>query len=154
MALSRQKIKGRKESGPFLAIPTQIPLSDQYANLGGWGVKLLIDLYAQYNGKNNGDLCAAFSMMQKRGWRSKGTLSHALTELTNAGFILKTRQGGKHKANLYAVTFRGVDECSGKLDINPMPVAPNTWKKKLTSVPAMCANVPAMRTNKQNTKGV
>lgn len=153
MALRREKTKGRKESGSFLAIPKKIPLSDQYANLGAWGVKLLIDLYTQYNGNNNGDLCAAFSMMQKRGWRSKGTLSSALTELTNAGFILKTRQGGKHKANLYAVTFRGIDECKGKLDIDihPTPVPPNTWNKFKT-VPAMCTNVPAMRTNQQNNR--
>jgi hypothetical protein len=154
MASKREKIKGRRESGQFLNIPTQIPLSNQYANLGAWSVKLLIDLYTQYNGHNNGDLCAAFSMMQKRGWRSKGTLSNALTELTNAGFILKTRQGGKHKASLYAVTFRGIDECKGKLDINPMPVPPNTWNKKLTSLPAMCTNVPAMCTNQPNNKGV
>lgn len=112
----------------------------------------MIDLYAQYNGKNNGDLCAAYSMMQKHGWRSKGTLARALTELVNAGFILITRQGGKHKANLYAVTFRGVDECGGKLDINPTPVPPNTWNKK--SVPPMCTNVPPMCTNQQNNKGV
>lgn len=123
-------MKARKESGRFVAIPTQILLSDQYANLGAWSVKLLMDLSAQYNGKNNGDLCAAFSMVQKRGWRSKGTLAHALTELIDAGFIMKTRQGGKHKASLYAVTFRGVDDCGGKLDINPTPVPPNTWKKK------------------------
>lgn len=136
MASKREKTKARKESGAFLAIPTQIPLSEQYANLGAWGVKLLIDLYAQYNGKNNGDLCAAFSMMKKRGWRSKGTLNKAITDLTNAGFIMQTRQGGKHKASLYAVTFRGVDECGGKLEIKPTPVPTNAWKKS-TSVPAI-----------------
>lgn len=143
MALTRKKTKARRESGTFLAIPKQIPLSEQYANLGAWGVKLLLDLYAQYNGKNNGDLCAAFSMMKKRGWRSKGTLNKAITELTNAGFIMKTRQGGKHKASLYAVTFRGVDECGGKLEVKPSPVPTNAWKK-LTSVPAMRPNVPAI----------
>jgi hypothetical protein len=151
MASKREKIKGRRESGQFLNIPTQIPLSNQYANLGAWSVKLLIDLYTQYNGSNNGDLCAAFSMMKKRGWRSKGTLSNALTELTNAGFILKTRQGGKHKASLYAVTFRAIDECKGKLDIDPTPVPPNTWKK-IKTVPAMRTNVPAMCTNQPNNK--
>ena len=129
MVKKRENIKGRKESGRFLAIPTQIPLSDQYAKLGAWSVKLLIDLYTQFNGKNNGDLCAAWSMMCKRGWRSKGTLSRSITNLIDEGFILKTRQGGKHKASLYAVTFRGVDECNGKLDIKPIPVPPNTWKK-------------------------
>jgi hypothetical protein len=128
MALSRQKIKGRAESGQFLAIPTQIPLSDQYTKLTAWSVKLLIDLYAQYNGRNNGDLCAAWSLMQKRGWRSKGTLYRAVMELTDAGFILKTRMGGRHKTTLYAVTFKGIDECGGKLEIKPTAIPPNTWK--------------------------
>lgn len=128
MALTLKKTKARRGLEPFVSIPKQILLSDQYAKLGAWSVKLLLDLSAQYNGKNNGDLCAAFSMMQKRGWRSKGTLAKALTELTDAGFISKARQGGKHKPSLYAVTFRGVDECGGKLEVKPSPVPTNAWK--------------------------
>jgi len=31
------------------------------------------DLGRQYNGKNNGDLCATWSMMAKRGWSSRST---------------------------------------------------------------------------------
>ena len=63
MALSRQRVKGRKERGSFIAVPKQILESPQYASLSAWSVKLLFDIYAHYNGKNNGDLSAAWLMM-------------------------------------------------------------------------------------------
>ncbi|WXG51455.1 MAG: hypothetical protein RNU03_11300 [Candidatus Sedimenticola sp. (ex Thyasira tokunagai)] len=129
MAQSRAKIKGRKERGSFIAIPKIVVESEQYSKLSSHSVKLLIDLSAQYNGSNNGDLCAAWSMMVKRGWRSKGTLYRAVSELITTGFILLTRQGGKHKASLYAVTFKPIDECKGKLEVKATVVAPATWKK-------------------------
>ncbi len=129
MSRSRQKIKGRKESGSFISIPKQVLESEQYASLRPHSVKLLIDLAAQYNGKNNGDLCAAWSMMEKRGWRSKGTLYRAVRQLLKTEFIQLTQQGGKHKPSLYAVTFKAVDECNGKLEIKATAVAANTWKQ-------------------------
>lgn len=146
MALKRQRVKGRKESGSFIAIPKEILESEQYAQLRPWSVKLMIDLYAQYNGKNNGDFCAAWSIMKKRGWQSKGPLYRAVKELLKTGFIMQTRQGGKHKASLYAVTFKAIDECGGKLEVNPTPVPPATWKKT-ESLPRMSTNVPRMSTN-------
>ncbi len=129
MALSRQKVKSRKERGSFIAIPKVILESDQYAALKGNAVKLLIDLSAQYNGSNNGDLCAAWSVMKKRGWRSKGTLHNSIIELISAGFILLTRQGGRHRPSLYAVSFKSVDDCGGKLETKPTVAPPNTWKQ-------------------------
>ncbi len=148
MARSRIKAKGRKERGSFIAVPKQILESPQYASLSAWSVKLLIDIYAQYNGKNNGDLAAAWSMMNPKGWKSKGTLSRSVNQLLKTGFLIQTRQGGKHKASLYAVSFQAIDECGGKLEIASTAVAPATWK--LESVPRMSTNVPPMRVNSES----
>lgn len=130
MAVNVRKAKGRSTSYSFVSVPKHILESEEYAELGAYAVKLLLDLYAQYNGKNNGDFCAAWSVMKNRGWRSKATLDRSIKELKRTGFILLTRQGGKHKAALYAVTFKKVNECKGKIDIKETREAPDSWKFK------------------------
>lgn len=122
------KSKGRKESGSFLAIPHAVLRSPNFISLSSHGVKLLIDLATEYNGTNNGDLCATWSMMKKRGWKSQDTLNRALKDLMSRGMIIKTRQGGMNYASLYAITWRSIDECGGKLEVSPTAVAPGNWK--------------------------
>jgi hypothetical protein len=92
--------------------------SEAYRSLGGWEVKLLVDIASQFSGKNNGDLGASWTVMQSRGWNSPGTLNNALKGLLSAGMIQETRSGGRHRCTLYAVTWRGIDDCKGKLDVN------------------------------------
>ena len=88
----------------------------------------------QYNGKNNGDLCAAFSLMKKRGWKSKSTLHLALDELKHYGWIICTRTGGLNKIpNLYAITFKPIDECDGKLDVPSTVAPPGNWQNEMDS---------------------
>lgn len=65
--------------------------SDQWASLTPYEVKLLIDLAAQYNGSNNGDLCAPMTLMRRHGWRSPATLHRARKGLVRKGFIELTR---------------------------------------------------------------
>ncbi len=74
-------------------------------------------------------LCATWKLMKARNWRSKDTLNKALRELLDTGFIECTRQGGRHKASLYALTWLPIDECNGRLDVAPSRVASNRWKK-------------------------
>lgn len=93
-------------------------------------MKLLVDAAKQYNGSNNGDLHAAWSILSGQGWRSKGTLSRAIKELIDKGFIELTRQGGKNRCSLYAITWKPIDECKGKLDVKETRVASNLWNKK------------------------
>ena len=109
-------------------MPHDVLNHENFTTLSPRAVKLLIDLGAQYRGTNNGDLCAAWTLMSKRGWKSKGTLYRALQELEAKGFICKTRQGGRHVASLYAISWRAVDECGGKLDVRETSVAPGFWK--------------------------
>jgi hypothetical protein len=124
----RQKEKGRKESGPFTAIPHAVQDCPNWKLCSGTSIKLLCELARQFNGRNNGDLCAAMSVLRNKGWRSPDTLSRSLKELLHFGFITLTRQGGLNRANLYALTWKPIDECEGKLDCGPTAVASGDWK--------------------------
>lgn len=128
MSRKRTKVKGRRESGTFLALPHAILRSKNYINLSPKAIKLLIDLAMQFNGSNNGDYCKTWKIMKKRGWKSNATLHEALKELMYYGFIVCTRQGGRHQASLYAVTWLAIDQCKGKLDINETRTPPGDWK--------------------------
>lgn len=145
MARDLMKAKGRSESGSFIQLPHAILESEEYASLSMPAVKLLLDLFAQYRGKNNGDFAAAWSVMSRRGWRSRDTLRRALEELIEKGWIIKTRQGGKRICCLYGVTWKGIDDCGGKLDHPPTRTAPGTWKK-IRNTPAVSL-WPASRVN-------
>lgn len=121
--------KERGEAGGYAPFYYCVIRSQSYGNLSAHAVKFLNDLLSQYNGSNNGDLSAPFSTMQKRGWHSKGTLNRAIKELLETGFIETSRQGGRHKCSLFAVTFYAVDECKGKLDIKPTSKPKSLWRK-------------------------
>lgn len=133
MALSRQKAKGRRESGAFIPLPVSVLHHPNFSRLTAKAVKLLMDLCSQLRFKkggsvNNGDLSAAFSLMQPRGWRSEETLQNALDELLHFNFLTRTRKGGKNLCALYAVTWWAIDECNGKLDIRETRAPSNQWK--------------------------
>ena len=130
MAHSLMRAKGRRESGTFVMVPKAILESEEYAALSAYEVKLLMDIYAQYNGRNNGDFHCAWTLMRKRGWRSQDTLNRALKGLLRRGWIERTRQGGKHRCSLYAVSWKEINECGGKLDVRPTKVASGAWKNK------------------------
>ena len=139
MARSRVKSKGRRDKRSFIQIPHVILKCDAYAKLGAGAVKLLLDLFGQFKGYNNGDFAMAWSMMSLCGWHSKDTLYRARDQLIENGFIVQTRQGGKHQCSLYAVTWLAIDECSGKLDCQSTKAPLGYWKQgmvpKLESVP-------------------
>ncbi len=143
MARTREQIKGRKSNGSFAALPHHIIHSEQYALLSAYAVKLLVDLFGQFNGRNNGDYTAAWSIMCKRGWVSKATMYKALNQLIQHGWIVKTRQGGRKICSLYGVTWLAINECDGKLDIKPTRTPANTWKtKSLAHLPYQCSPPP------------
>lgn len=96
--------------------------------LGHMAAHLLDNLTAQFNGGNNGDLSAAPKIMKLYGWNSQGSINKALTELLAFGFIEQTRQGGRNQCSLYALTWLAIDDCKGKLEVNPTRVASNLWK--------------------------
>ena len=128
--MNRTKAKGRREGGKFIMLPKACLTHENYISLSPYAVKLLMDLYLNYNGFNNGDFCGTWSMMKKRGWRSEATLNKSIKELLYYGWIVCTRQGGRNQASLYGVTFQSIDECKGKLDIKETVTSLAYWKEK------------------------
>lgn len=124
----RVKFKGRKETGTFLLVPTEVLDSPNFRGLSHKAKGLLLDLGAQFRGHNNGDLSAPWSLMHRRGWRSKDTLDKALRELRAAGMIERTRQGGLHACSLYAFTWLPIDACGDKLDVCETHIPSGLWK--------------------------
>ena len=128
MSQSRRKITGRVESGGYFKLPHAVMESANYRALSPHARMLLNDLGLQFRGANNGDLSAAWKIMQPRGWRSRDTLGRALAELLHYGLIEKTRQGGLNHCSLYALTWLAIDECRNKLDVSATRVASGLWK--------------------------
>lgn len=127
---SRLRHKGRRESGTFTRVPHALQDCANWRQCSATGIKLLLDLARQYNGRNNGDLSAALSVLRPFGWNSPDTVGNALRELRHYGFLLLTRQGGLHGPSLYALTWYAIDDCDGKLTCaHPTNVAPGTWKE-------------------------
>jgi hypothetical protein len=110
--------KGRRKKGKFFMIPERVFKHKDFISLSSRALKLLIDIGCQYNGYNNGDLCGASKLMKKRRWTSNDQLDKAKKELVEKGFLLITRQGGRKRPTLFALTWLPIDECKGKLDIN------------------------------------
>lgn len=116
----------------FAGIPHRVLETDSYVGLPNRAKALLLDITYQYNGRNNGDLTAAFGFMKTRGWSSKETLSAAVSDLVKAGLIIKTRDGVFQnpgaKCNLYALVWRAIDECPGKnLEVEPTRTPPRNF---------------------------
>jgi hypothetical protein len=125
-----------REPGQFVTFPQAVLHSPAFKRLSAHAVKLLLDLLSQFKGNNNGDLCAAWKLMEKRGWKSRETLNKARKELLSEDLITLTRQGGMHQASLYAVTFRKIDPCEGKsLEVRPTRTPPPArWRNNQPAV--------------------
>ena len=127
MASSYSKSKGRRDNSSFVALPHQVMDNEKFIGLRPYSIKLLIDICSQYKGSNNGKLTATWSLMKKRKWRSKSTLSKSIRELKEAGLIIETRIGGLNCSSRYAITWRKLDyadkTCAHKLGDTPC-----SWK--------------------------
>lgn len=134
--MARNRSKNKSEFGSYAAKPHCIFRADSRAGkpsiastLSPKAFVLLDNLIAQYKGDNNGDLTAAKKILILYGWsQSNSAIDKAKYELLAKGFIQQTRQGGKNKASLYAVTWINIDECNDKLDVAPTTSASHLWK--------------------------
>ena len=123
----RTNARGRANKRRFTGIPHDVMESDSYCGCSGNAIRLLLELAKQYNGINNGDLSAAFSVLKSRGWRSKKTLARCLTELIDRELIVRTREGWFSnpggRCALYALAWDPIHECPGKdLELGPTRV--------------------------------
>ncbi len=148
MANPRRNRKGRRNSRPHIQLMKFVLASEEFGQLSGNAVKLLLELHRHYNGFNNGDLCATWTQLKARGWKSPGTLSRSIHELIEAGFIVLSRISYlRSKPNLYALTYLAIDECNGKLDINSTHTPEYSWKKKNKSLLPICTKKPVLDTH-------
>ena len=136
MSRNRKISKGRRET--FTRIPHLVDHSPAHAALSPRAKALLGNLASQYNGYNNGHLAASWSVMKPLGWRSKSTLSLAITELLERGWIVRTRLGGmNNRRSLYAITWLAINDGRGKYDagITPTDKPLDKWRSgEATSV--------------------
>lgn len=129
--------KQKRDGGRYLAVPVSVLNSRSYARLSPYAVRLLFDLGAQYKGDNNGDLTAAWKLMQPRGWKSEATLNKAKQELLQARFIIEMRKGARpNKCSLYALTWFRLDT-SPKHDARPSAFVFGAWKAQEPVPPAL-----------------
>ena len=125
---TRLKAKNRREGGRFISVPCAVLESQHYIKLSPLAKVLLQDLHLEFRGNNNGNLCAAWTLMKPRGWRSKTSLAKARNELLRTGFIKITRRGDRRRPHLYALTFLAIDECNVRLDCAPTKTPTSEWK--------------------------
>lgn len=112
--------KEKVDGGQFSRMPLSVLNSRAYVECSPHARMLLIDLFMQYRGDNNGDLACPWKLMRERGWKSEATLQKAKRQLLDVGLIVETRMGARpNKASLYAVTWCDLDPCGGKLEVQP-----------------------------------
>lgn len=129
--MGREKSK-KTYAGGFLLLPSALLNCTKFRSLSSSGVKLLVDMGSQYNGKNNGDLCAAWKIMRSKGWHSEATLNRAKKELLLTGFIAETRKGQRpNLCSLYGITWQPLNP-NQKLDIKPASFPVGAWSKTET----------------------
>ena len=112
--------KGDLGGMAFVAMPLIVLDSPDYLELSPSATKLLIDVYRQYSGINNGRLSPCWELMRKRGWKSQTTLNNAKKELRQTRLITVTKAGTRQKGNpeLWAVNWRQLD-WRKDMDIQP-----------------------------------
>lgn len=105
----------RKQS-PFVSLDIGLIKSPLFRSLKPCSKSVLLELMAQYNGHNNGNLCAPKAYANK--WQiSATTLYKAIRELEEKQLIIKTRRGlfanGGVSCALYAISWLPIDYCDG-----------------------------------------
>lgn len=135
---------GDIRGGMAFVIPVALVRHPSYRLASPYVHKLIADLSTQYTGYNNGYLCAAWSLMRERGWRSRSTLEKACAEAEHYRILERTQQGGRNRPNLYAFTWRRIDRVEGR---KPLDVAPT-----LKPSDAWDAEIPPFTCKRKNAK--
>lgn len=132
-----QRQRGRSPGASFVQIPHFVLESAQWASMDPIALQLLMELVRQYRGNNNGDLSATPDSLGLRNsrWNSRSVLYGRLRWLEQHGWIVKTRQGGKHLGCcLYAVTFWPINACPEKHPCSQETKPSHMWRNA-NSVP-------------------
>ena len=133
-------------NGPWLAIGLDFLRSRACASLSPHGTKMLIDFVSRLgpHASGNGDLSAAPEFLESRGWRSKATAQASIRELIDADLLLVTRQGGRNRCSLYAVTLWPINCDPSKLDTGPGSFTTTDWARTKGSEAPASKEAPAV----------
>lgn len=134
----RSRATGRRgdKVQSFVAMPHVLLRDERVLNLTPNAHKTLNYLASQYQGHNNGDLDICEKNARKRGMKmSAASLRRGASELEEAGVIKKTRQGGKNRNSLYALTWREINYDPRKHDYVSSFGASMDWLPKKSSSP-------------------
>lgn len=115
----RARHTGRKgeRSDTFVRMLHIVLCDDTFKNLTPVAHKTLNYLASQCNGYNNGDLDICEKNAKRRGLRmSAASLRRGAKELLAAGFIELTRQGGRNRNSLYALSWYDIPYDRNKHD--------------------------------------
>lgn len=108
--MAGNKFKGSRYTESFTGIVHSVFACPAFTGLSPHACKLLLELVGQYRGNNNGNLTVAWSVVSKRGWRSRTTLWRCKAELIEAGFVYVTRKGHMPSTcELLALTWFALD---------------------------------------------
>ena len=108
--MAGNKYKNSKYTESFTGIVHSVFESPAFTALSPHACKLLLELTGQYRGNNNGNLTVSWSVVSKRGWRSRSTLWRCKSELITAGFVYVTRKGHMPSTcELLALTWHALD---------------------------------------------
>lgn len=126
--MPRNDRSNRKKTGAW--VPNEVLQSQAYKDLSCGTKNVLIALAAQYRGENNGDLSVSVTVLTPYGITSPDTIWRAERVLRQHRLIRRTRKGMKQKntPSLYALTWRSIDKCDGKIGRLSANVAGNEWR--------------------------
>jgi hypothetical protein len=120
------------DGGSAFIIPVTLLRHINFVRLSPNACRLLLDLGRQYSGFNNGYLSAALSILKPVGWRSESKIREAVAECMHYQMIIKSRQGGRNRCNLFALTWLRIHEKKGRpLEISATCSPSNAWKDEI-----------------------
>jgi len=90
---SQRRAGGRASHANFIGVERCVADSDAFTSLPQMARALYFDLRRQFNGYNNGDICAADAVLKPYGW-SHTSIAKGIKILMEHQLIVKTRQGG------------------------------------------------------------
>jgi hypothetical protein len=84
---------GRSTPEQFMQLPYSMVQSAAWRSLNGNSLKLLIELFSKFNGRNNGKLCVSYADASKKLGVGHATIKRCFDELQLKGFIRLKKRG-------------------------------------------------------------
>lgn len=134
------KVNQAKNKGRFAGIPNAVMENRSYLALSFSARSLLLEFAKQYNGHNNGKLCAIPEQLAPRGFRSATTVYNATKELLSSELIILSKLGpkGSRKPHYYALAWQPIDFISTfEMDIAPTKRAVRSFLLENQSIKAV-----------------